>query len=73
MSRYDELMEEIEDIQIEILETVDELIKAKWDSNTLKSKLEKLSKQKEHLYDECDEIPVKPGPNWDKVTKETSP
>lgn len=71
MSRYDELMEEIEDIQIEILEAVDELIKAKWDSNTLKSKLEKLSKQKESLYDEWFEMPVKPGSNWNKVTKET--
>ena len=71
MSRYDELMEEIEDIQIEILEAVDELIKAKWDSNTLKSKLEKLSKQKESLYDEWFEMPVKPGSNWNNVTKET--
>ena len=77
MKLYDDLTEELTDIQIETVEAVDELIKAKWDSNTLKSKIQKLSKQRNHVLDELDKIfdkiPLKAGPNLYKETRETSP
>ena len=69
MSRYDELMEEVKDIGVLINEALHKLLEVKWDSNTLKSEIEELFKEREAIFDELDKMSVSysKGPNYDEV------
>ena len=46
------LLDEIFDIEAEILDIVDILIDAEWDSNTLKQKIQLKMKEREQMEDE---------------------
>ena len=48
----DNLLDEIFDIEKEILDIVDILINAEWDSNTLKQKIQLKMKEREQMEDE---------------------
>ena len=48
----DNLLDEIFDIEKEILDIVDILIEAEWDSNTLKQKIQLKMKEREQMEDE---------------------
>ena len=48
----DNLLDEIFDIEKEILDIVDILINAEWDSNTLKKKIQLKMKEREQMEDE---------------------
>ncbi len=52
--KTDKICEKIEDTQWEIMSQLKNLIEAEWDSNSLKKKLEKLSKIDDKLDDELD-------------------
>ena len=46
------LLDEIFDVEAEILDIVDVLINAEWDSNTLKQKIQLKMKEREQMEDE---------------------
>ena len=46
------LLDEIFDVEAEILDIVDILIDAEWDSNTLKQKIQLKMKEREQMEDE---------------------
>ena len=48
----DNLFDEVWDVEAEILDIVDVLIEAEWDSNTLKQKIQLKMKEREQMEDE---------------------
>ena len=48
----DNLFDEVWDVEAEILDIVDILINAEWDSNTLKQKIQLKMKEREQMEDE---------------------
>ena len=48
----DNLFDEVWDVEAEILDVVDVLIEAEWDSDTLKQKIQLKMKEREQMEDE---------------------
>ena len=54
--KHDQLMNENYEMEVEILDKLETLIKTKWDANTLKIEIEKLVKQRDKIWDEIFEL-----------------
>ena len=52
----DNLLDEIFDIEKEILDIVDVLIEAEWDSNTLKQKIQLKMKERDQIEEEISRV-----------------
>ena len=52
----DNLLDEIFDIEKEILDIVDILINAEWDSNTLKQKIQLKMKERDQIEEEISKV-----------------
>ena len=52
----DNLLDEVWDVEAEILDIVDVLIEAEWDSNTLKQKIQLKMKERDQIEEEISRV-----------------
>ncbi len=52
--KLDSLFDDLSDLEYEVMTNIRYLIKAKWDSPTVKNDIEKLNKQRNKLWDEIE-------------------
>ena len=52
----DNLFDEVWDVEAEILDIVDVLIEAEWDSNTLKQKIQLKMKERDQIEEEISKV-----------------